>query len=65
LGEISFEGGFGYFRERDGAVSPGIVAIGSAWGELDEAPSLESEQEFSAGHVFEVSVGLVPLPFVT
>jgi len=42
-----------------------IIAIGSAWGKLDEVHSLESKQDFSCGHVFEVSVGLVPLPFAT
>jgi hypothetical protein len=55
------------------AVSFGIVAIGSAWGKLDEAHWLESKKDFSCGHIFsargwsasggEVSGGLEPLPF--
>jgi hypothetical protein len=65
LREFSFKRSLGYFRDGNGAVSFGIIAIGSAWGKLDEAHSLESKQDFSCGHVFEVSVGLVPLPFAT
>ena len=51
--------------DGNGAVSSGIVATCSAWWELDEAHSLESKKDFSCGHVFEVAVGLEPLPFAT
>jgi hypothetical protein len=63
LGECSFQGSFDDFRRSQEAVSFGIVATCSAWGKLDEAHSLETKKDFSCRHVFEVSVGLEPLPF--
>jgi hypothetical protein len=36
-----------------------------SWGELNEAHPFQPQQKFSAGHVFEVSVGLVPVPVMT
>ena len=62
MGEFSFEGSFDCFWNRDGAVSSGVIAIGSAWRQLDETHSLESTKDFPCSHVFEVSIGLVPVP---
>ena len=62
--EFSFKWGFGCFDHGRHPVASFVIGGVSSWGELDEASPFKSQQKFSRGHVFEVSVGLVPLPVV-
>jgi hypothetical protein len=39
-----------------------IISRVSPWGELNQSHPFQAQEDFSAGHVFEVSVGLVPVP---
>jgi len=36
----------------------------SSWGELKKAHPFQAQEDFPTGHVFEVSVRLVPLPLM-
>ena len=39
-----------------------IISRVLPWGELNQPRPFQAQEDFSAGHVFEVSVGLVPVP---
>jgi hypothetical protein len=59
LSEKQFEWSLVYFRDGNGVVSSqyesittGIVAVGSAWVELEKSPLMESKKDFSFSHFF-------------
>jgi len=62
LREFSFQWGFNRFDHGRHPIAFFIIGGVLSWGELDETHTFQPQQKFPAGHVFEVSVGLVPLP---
>lgn len=62
VGEFSFQGGFQGFDHGRQTVASFIIGRVSSRGELNQLHPFQAQEDFPAGHVFEVSVGLVPLP---
>jgi hypothetical protein len=64
VGEFSFQWGFQGFDHGRHTIASFIKGRVSSWGELNKPHPFQAQQDFPAGHVFEVSVGLEPLPLV-
>jgi len=62
VGESSFQWGFQGFDYGRPTVASFIEGGVSSWGELNQAHPFQAQEDFPTGHVFEVSVRLVPLP---
>ena len=52
-------------NDRNGAVTQAVFSIVFSGRILYKALSVEGDQDLSAGHVFEMAVGLTPIPFST
>ena len=48
--------------DGNGSVAFVIMGADEPWGQSDKAFSLNGEQNFPAGHVLELAVGLAPVP---
>ena len=48
--------------EGNGSVAFVIMGADKPWRQSDEALSVKCEQNFPAGHVLELAIGLVPVP---
>ena len=62
VGEFSFQWGFQGFDHGRQTIASFIKGRVSSWGELNQPHPFQAQQDFPTSHVFEVSVGLVPLP---
>jgi hypothetical protein len=64
VGEFSFQWGFQGFDHGRHPIASFIKGRVSSWGKLKKLHPFQSQQDFPTGHVFEVSIGLVPVPVV-
>jgi hypothetical protein len=62
VGEFPFQWGFQGFDHGRDPMASFIISRVLPWGELNQSHSFQAQEDFPAGHVFEVSVGLVPVP---
>ncbi len=53
------------FNDRDLTVALFIIGVVTPWWQRNKAFSLQGEENFSAGHVLEAAVGLLPVPLLT
>ena len=61
MGESSFQRGFQGFDHGRQTIASFIKGRVSSWRELNQPHPFQAQQDLPAGHVFDVSVGLVPL----
>jgi hypothetical protein len=64
LGESSFQGGFQGFDHGRDPMASFIIGRALSWGELNQSHLFQAEEDLPTGHIFEVSVGLEPLPLM-
>jgi len=64
VGEFSFQWGFQGFDHGRYPIASFIKGRVSSWGELKKPHPFQAQEDFPTGHVFEVSVRLVPLPLM-
>jgi hypothetical protein len=64
LGESSFQWGFQGLDHGRPPITSFVKGRVMPWRELNQPHSFQAQEDFPTGHIFEVSVGLVPLPLM-